>query len=235
MDSSVTSAIKLTLVIPCYNESKRIPILIKGITDFCNEWKDSYEILIVDDGSKDDTVKQLEATSLIQNNPHIRILAQTKNGGKGVALQKGVEAAQGSYLLTLDADMSTSPLEVLKWVKLDGQVLKNNTIYIGCRTHKQSNIIALQHRKMIGSVFNKLVKVLTPLTVSDTQCGFKLYPSAVAKNIFSNLMTLGWAHDVEILYQAQLQKIVIQEMPVTWKNEDDSKVNVIKDSIKMFF
>jgi dolichyl-phosphate beta-glucosyltransferase len=148
-------------------------------------------------------------------------------------LQNGVLKATGNYILTLDADMASPPTEVIKWLDgLNGQFAEN-TIYIGSREHKASIIRNQGDRKMAGNIFNWIVRTLTSLHIKDTQCGFKLYPAKVAKKYFSELGTLGWAHDVEILYRANMDKVNIIEMPLEWNAIEGSKINVVRDGFNM--
>ena len=224
----------ISLVIPCYNESKRLPLLTNGLQSFLKNWKESCEIIIVDDGSKDNTFQLLKSDEFIQSDSRIKVIQMPQNGGKGAALKFGINTATGKYILTLDADMSSTPNELIEWQKRVPTLFSQESVFIGSRVHIDSKIDALQHRKWIGGIFNGIVKALTPLKINDTQCGFKLYPAEKAKEIFNALDVLGWAHDVEVLYRFHNAAIPIVEMPLSWKNEDDSKVNVITDSIKMF-
>jgi glycosyltransferase involved in cell wall biosynthesis/tetratricopeptide (TPR) repeat protein len=223
----------VSLIIPCYNESKRINLLLSGIEEFIKNWKESFEIIIVDDGSSDNTYEALKKEPLLDNSA-IHIIQLEKNAGKAAALKKGIMKATSEYVLTLDADMSARPIQLQNWKKLNTEIFKKNEIWIGCRVHEKSEIEALTLRRNTGALFNKIVQLLTPLQVSDSQCGFKLYPAAAAKEIFSSLYTHGWAHDVEVLFKAHNNGIAINEMPIKWKNEDHSKLNVWLDGFKMF-
>ncbi len=229
----------LSLIIPCYNESARVEMMLNGLTEFEGQWKGDYEVIIVDDGSKDDTVAKTEqalATRFIAIKDKIHIEKMPANGGKGSALKRGVSLAKGDYILTLDADMSTRPGELINWQKrVKDLFVTDDTIYIGSRKHEEGKVEALQSRRFIGGVFNGIVQVLTSLQLKDTQCGFKLYPSGVAHLLFGNMRSKGWSHDVELLYQADLNDIKIMEMPINWVNQPESKVNVFTDSVKMFW
>ncbi|MCW3124324.1 MAG: glycosyltransferase group 2 [Flavipsychrobacter sp.] len=223
----------LSLVIPCYNESDRIGLLFSGLSSFKQKWKGPFEVIIVNDGSKDN-FEQLVLTNefYLQNKDMVTLISQ-ENMGKGGALRTGVLKAKGKYILTLDADMSTPPEELIRWYAKWGGAPADNTIYTGSREHKDSVIKKKNNRKVVGNIFNVMVRVLTPLNMRDTQCGFKLYPAAEAKKIFDSLKTFGWAHDVEILYKAHLDKVNIIEMPLDWNAVDGSKINVIRDGMKM--
>ena len=225
--------IRLTLVIPCYNESERIGLMYAGIDSFIDIWKGVPEVIIVNDGSTDNTLQLLQEHPVYKaHRDKISILSQ-ENTGKGGALRNGVMKATGNLILTLDADMASPPAELVKWMdSLDWQA-DEHTIYIGSREHEDSIIKKQGNRKVAGNVFNLVVRTLTPLKMKDTQCGFKLYPAALAKKYFDKLKTYGWAHDVEILYKAKLDKMKIVEMPLEWNAVEGSKIRVFRDGMKM--
>ena len=235
--TTVSRDFMLSLVIPCYNESKRVDLMFVGLAEFEEKWKGAYEVIIVDDGSKDDTAQKIQDAlngTYSALKEKVRLEKMPKNGGKGSALKHGVSQAIGDYILTLDADMSTRPTELINWQKKDPAVFaSDDTIYIGSRRHEEGKIEALQSRKFIGGVFNSIVQIFTSLRLKDTQCGFKLYPKSAAKLLFGNMQSKGWEHDVELLYQADLNDYKIIEMPISWVNQPESKVNVIKDSFMM--
>ena len=221
---------KISLVIPCYNESERVPLLVNALKQFDQKWKGEYETIIIDDGSSDDTVQKIQAAKL----PYCQIISLEKNDGKGAALQRGVAAATGTHILTLDADMATSPLELANWLQqLPDKTFSDNDILIGSREHPDSTIKGEPTRRLMGIVFNFIIQLFTSLNLKDTQCGFKLYPAAIAKDIFQSLRVTGWAHDVELLYKANLQGTPIQQMPVTWEDVKGTKISPLRDSFRM--
>ncbi len=129
--------------------------------------------------------------------------------------------------------MASPPEELIKWLDLLHGSFAPNTIYIGSREHKDSVITKQGDRKLAGNIFNFIVRFLSPLKIRDTQCGFKLYPADIAKEIFGTLQTYGWAHDVEILYKADLDKVAIVEMPLTWNAIEGSKISLVRDGFNM--
>jgi len=129
--------------------------------------------------------------------------------------------------------MATPPEELIKWLGMMGGQPKPDTIYIGSREHKDSIIKKQGDRKLAGNIFNFIVRMISPLKIRDTQCGFKLYPADVAKELFGSLRDYGWAHDVEILYKAYLDNVNIVEMPLIWNAIEGSKINVITDGFNM--
>jgi dolichyl-phosphate beta-glucosyltransferase len=225
----------ISLIIPCYNESARLPQMWEGIKLFIATWPAGVEFIIIDDGSTDDTAEQIKQHSLYKNllaDNKIKLIQQ-KNSGKGGALANGIAVAQHPYLLTIDADMSTMPTELLKWQQMNKNLFDGGTVYIADRTLAESKLNLISSRRESGKVFNKLVKLFTRLDYADTQCGFKLYPTPIAKQIFAKLFTLGWAHDVEVLLKLQQNRVPVNVMPIVWNEYDASKINVLIDGAKM--
>jgi dolichyl-phosphate beta-glucosyltransferase len=232
----MSSKPSISLVIPCYNESERVELLYDGVRGFLAEWPAICEVVIVNDGSADDTLQKLQQHPVYLQHKDIISIIDQKNTGKGGALKKGVMNAACDWVLTLDADMAAQPTEVIKWMETLKWAPNENAVYIGSREHRQSHIINEKaNRKLAGSVFNGIVRSLTPLRVDDSQCGFKLYSNAKAKSLFGALRTYGWAHDVEILYRAQLCGTTVKEMPLVWQAIEGSKIRLLRDSMKMFW
>jgi len=231
-----SNKVSISLIIPCYNESNRLSYLEAGLREFRDHWQKPYEVIIVDDGSKDDTASLLQEKFLPLSDKIVqyKILPLPENQGKGGALQAGVLVATGDFVLTLDADMAARPTELNKWLaQLPNHQFSPKEILIGSRNHPLSNIDARQNRKFAGHIFNTLVRIVTPIKDSDTQCGFKLYPTLIAQLLFQDLQIKGWAHDIELLYKANYLKIPVHSMPVEWQHIDDEKIDVLADGIKM--
>jgi len=227
----------VSLIIPCYNESIRVAKMIDGFKEFIATWHGLFEIIIIDDGSTDDTVSLIKNNLLYKNllaDNKIQLIQQT-NTGKGGALQKGITAATLDFVLTVDADMATHPVEIMNWRLQNKATFARDTICIASRTLAASKLILISNRRSSGKLFNTIVRIITNLPFKDTQCGFKLYPRAIAQQLFANLRTKGWAHDVEILLQANKQSIPVIEMPITWNERDASKINVLRDGMKMLW
>jgi dolichyl-phosphate beta-glucosyltransferase len=227
----------VSLIIPCYNESIRVAKMIDGIKEFIATWHGLFEIIIIDDGSTDDTVSLIKNNLLYKNllaDNKIQLIQQT-NTGKGGALQKGITAATLDFVLTVDADMAAHPVEIMNWRLQNKATFARDTICIASRTLAASKLILISNRRSSGKLFNTIVRIITNLPFKDTQCGFKLYPRAIAQQLFANLRTKGWAHDVEILLQANKQSIPVIEMPITWNERDASKINVLRDGMKMLW
>ncbi len=230
------SALNISLVIPLYNEVKRIPLLQAGLERFCAQTTFPFEIVLVNDGSSDETVAHLATMQQDIDDSKItwQIIDLPTNQGKGAALAAGVKAATRSFVLTLDADMAAEPTELLLWQATDQTVGEDSKqIVIGSRQHPDSNVQAKFSRRFAGGVFNQLVRLMTGLAIRDTQCGFKLYPQAAAAEFFGDLEDEGWAHDIEILLRAKAAGYAIKVMPVRWKHVDDEKISLLKDGFAM--
>lgn len=226
----------LSLVIPCYNESARVGYMFDGLKDFAKVWKGDYEVIIVDDGSHDGTdlmIKQNPYFFELEKENKIIFLRQ-ENKGKGGALKTGVAQTSKDFVLTLDADMATSPVELIHWLEMR-KIFATSEILIASRELKSSVVKDSLKRKLIGNIFNFIIRKAVKLDITDTQCGFKLYPGEAAKKLFSELKTQGWAHDVELLVKADKMGYAIIEMPVAWNAIEGSKINVISDSWNMFW
>lgn len=229
---------KLSVIIPLYNESSRFDIMVKSLDNFKEIWSQPYEVILVNDGSKDDTLQKLKERYDEASTEKVtyKVLDLGQNQGKGAALKAGVAAATGEHILTLDADMAADPKYLLQWLRqLDGNTFSNHQILIASREHKASDITTADSskRRLLGKSFNILIQLLTGTTWLDTQCGFKLYPTAIAKPLFEAMTVNGWAHDVELLDKAHLYGVEVVEMPIKWKEVEDSKVSVFSDGIKM--
>ena len=225
---------KITIVIPLYNEEERLNKLIKGIKNFSKAKIDkSYEFIFVDDGSTDDTAKKIsQFIDKIKKNKHkYKLIKSTDNFGKGNALKLGVQASKNNWIFTMDADLSVDIFQTIKWFKKYS--FKKNYAYFGSRKHPRSKLKLMYYRNIIGYIFQSLIFLFIDKKIKDTQCWFKLYNKKYAKNIFKNLKTPGYAHDIELIYLLKLKKIKIIELPIKWMYMDKSKVNILTEPIKM--
>lgn len=221
---------KLSIIIPCYNEEKRIPDTLKKIDEYLGKQSYEYEILIVDDGSKDNTTKV--ARALVPEVKNLKITGYKKNQGKGYAVRFGMLKAQGQYRLFTDADNSTSINQVEKmWPEFE----KGYDIVIGSRDIKGAILDPPQpwHRIFVGNIFNLLVQLICGLWgIWDTQCGFKCFTRKAVNDIFPRCKINRWAFDPEMLVIAKKLGYKIKEVPVYWINDPESKVK-LKSMVKM--
>jgi dolichyl-phosphate beta-glucosyltransferase len=216
----------LSVVIPAYNEEQRLPATLDRIATYLDAKPWRYEIVVADDGSSDGTPGVVEAAAA--RNPAIRLLRYTPNRGKGYAMRYGMPRAAGERLLMCDADLSTPIEEIEKlWARLDDGAV----IAIGSRALPESNLAVHQPflREMIGRTFNLVVRIMAVPGIADTQCGFKLFRREAALALFPQMTIDGWCFDVETLYLARRLGYRIDEVPVTWINSPNTKVNVLRD------
>ncbi|MCL5667246.1 MAG: glycosyltransferase family 2 protein [Patescibacteria group bacterium] len=212
---------KLSIVIPAYNEEQRIEHTLRDVAEFLKTQNFNYEILVVNDGSKDNTAEVVR--NLEQSIPKLRLVDNKENHGKGWVTKQGMLEAAGDVRLFMDADNSTKVEEILKMLPLFEQ---GYDIVIGSRRIVGSKIAVHQPwiRDFQGSVFRLIVHTLVPLGVTDSQCGFKAFSAKASQSVFPLQRIYRWAFDVEILALARKMKFNIKEVPVTWVNDADSHV-----------
>ncbi len=222
---------QLSVVIPAYNEERRLPSTLESVHAFLQEHYQEFEILVVDDGSSDKTIDVVD--DFAKHHPGIRLISYKPNQGKGYAIRTGVLQANGDLILINDADGASPIAEVLN---LQKAITDGADLAIGSRNKPDPDrvVIADLHRKYIGNTFNLIVQTLLLPGVYDTQCGFKLFKKNVAHDIFQVSELNGFAFDVEILYIARLRKYKLAEVAINWTNVAGSKVNVVIDSTGMF-
>jgi len=224
---------EISIVIPAYNEEKRIGESLEKIWKYFKNKKISFEIIIVDDGSIDKTVKIVEKFK--EGKKEIKIFQHNKNKGKGAAVRTGIMNSKGNLILFTDADLST-PIE--EFDKFYNYSQKGYDIIIGTRKTKQSRIDKKQPflRRFFGMGFVYLAKILFPslLDITDFTCGFKLFKGEKGKKIFKLQKIDRWGFDVEIILISKIFKLKIFQLPVVWKNLRNSKVNLKKDIISSF-
>jgi len=225
------SAPFISVVIPAYNEEARIGLTVSRTLQFLRGRGFSHEILVVDDGSTDLTTRVVEGVS--EGSPDIRILRQPENRGKGAAVRRGVLEARGDYILFMDADLAT-PIEELENLLVHAR--DGADVVLGSRGLPDSDIRQRQPRlrELMGRGFNVLVRTLLLGGFHDTQCGFKLFTRAAAKDLFEHQTLDGFAFDVEVLLLAKDRGYRIREVPVVWYHAANSKVSPLSDATKMF-
>lgn len=223
----------LSIVIPAYNEEDRIALTLEKIDNFFKDKNYDVEVIVVDDGSIDNTI-EVANQSVLAKKGKLKIIKNGINKGKGFSIKNGITNSSGNYILFTDADLST-PIEEVD--KLFNFINNGYDIVIGSRALKGSNVKVHQpwYREIMGKIFNFFIKVLLMGAFHDTQCGFKLFKTSIAKEITPSLRTSGFSFDVEMLYIARKKGYKIKEAPVTWLNSPKSKVNPLIDSTKMFF
>ncbi|OFW43515.1 MAG: hypothetical protein A3J28_05785 [Acidobacteria bacterium RIFCSPLOWO2_12_FULL_60_22] len=228
--SADSSEVFLTVVVPVYNEAFRIPSALQQILEYLERRPEACEVLVVDDGSTDNTAELVEKVSRATR--AVRLLRHPVNSGKGFAVRTGMLNACGEYLLFTDADLSSPMTEADRLL----EPLKSGyDVVIGSRALKPEWISPRQPllREASGRAFNFLARSIASLDFRDTQCGFKAFRRQAAREIFSRQAIRGFAFDVEILYLARKLGYRTLEVPVHWGNDARTKVHPFRDGPRM--
>lgn len=214
----------LSIIIPVYNEEKRIEKTLQELFDYQKKNDIEAEILIVDDGSTDKTISILR-----KYQKKLKIIPVVPNRGKGFAIRMGMLAAEGEKILFMDADLAT-PLEEIKNIIKESESFD---IVIGSRRLAGSKAKRSLPRSVISKTFNLILKKLVPLSCRDSQCGFKIFSQTSAQDIFDRAKIDRWAFDIEVLYLAKNLGYKVKEMPVLWEEKAGSKVKILRDTFLM--
>jgi len=220
-----------SIVIPAYNESARIRGTIEKILVHIQRQGWDAEVLVVNDGSTDDTARLVQ--SYAAENPALRLLHNPGNRGKGYSVRHGMLHANGEVILFSDADLS-SPIEEAD--KLFAAVNSGADVAMGSRWLRAELQTQRQplYRQLLGRIFNLALRILLGLQYRDTQCGFKAFTRRAAQTIFPLQHIERWGFDPEILYLARKFGLKIQELPVQWAHRDGTRINPLRDGIRMF-
>ncbi len=223
----------LSVIIPAYNEEKRLGATLTAIYEYFHEKALDYEVIVIDDGSIDGT-ERVAIESKIAELGELKVVTNAGNEGKGFSVKRGVELSKGDYVLISDADLST-PID--EFEKLFSEIRSGYDIVIGSRGVKESDVKVHQPwlREHMGKVFNACVKILLLKDYRDTQCGFKLFKGNIIREIIEEMHITGFCFDVEILYIAKIRKFKVKETGVIWKNSPQSKVDIINTPLSMFY
>lgn len=215
----------LSVVIPVFNESQRIQKL-KIVIQFLKTTKFSSELILINDGSTDNTLQKMQG---FKKKNKFLIISYDVNQGKGYALKQGILASKGQYILFFDIDLSTPLAEFEKFKKY----LNTHDVIIGTRkntipllTKRQSAV-----RECMGKAFTSLSKIVLQLNVSDFTCGFKCFSKKAGYDIFKSLKNNRWGFDAEALFIANKRGYKVKEVPVVWANDPNTKVKFPRDII----
>lgn len=218
----------LSLIIPAYNEQDRIVATLDHLTDYLSQQEYDYEVIIVDDGSTDDTIQKVEQ----KNAPNTRIIAYQPNRGKGHAVRTGMQDAKGDYRIFYDADAST-PIDQVE--RLWPMFESGADIVIGSRSMQGSDVQVHQawYRENMGRIYNILLRILALTRFPDTQCGFKGFTKHACDIVLPRQTIEGFAFDAEQLHIAKIHKLNIAQVPVTWINSPHTTLHAGTDSASM--
>jgi dolichyl-phosphate beta-glucosyltransferase len=230
----------LSIVVPAYNEARRLPSSLQQILAFLNAQSFDAEVIVVDDGSDDRTAEAAEA---IDAGRVTLTVIRNDHRGKGFAVRTGMLAAQGRYVLFTDADLAV-PMD--EWRKMQPLFEQGYDVVIGSREGLGAQRIGEPwYRHLMGRVFNTVVRTIALGGIQDTQCGFKAFTYEAAQRLFGAVQLYGanaavvkgaavTGFDVEVLFLARKWGFKLYELPVTWQYGEASKVNPLRDTIRMF-
>ncbi|MBK7106974.1 MAG: glycosyltransferase [Ignavibacteriae bacterium] len=225
---------EISIIIPAFNESKKISIDILAADKFLSEQNFIGEIIIVDDGSSDNTF-QIANDNKIKVKNSFKVIQLFQNVGKGGAIIEGIKNSKGKIIIYADSGLTVPFENAIVGIDL----IKNNQCEIanGSRKMKGSKIINEQDldRKIISKIFGFAIKYFLkiPKNLTDTQCGFKVYNGDVARNLFPKLITKGFLFEIELILLAQKENFRILEFPVVWSCDRDSRLSIGKSSNKI--
>lgn len=219
----------LSLVVPAYNESERLPPSLVRMREHLDRAGEEYEVIVVDDGSTDSTAAAVERAAA--DWPQLRLLRLERNVGKGGATRAGMLAARGEHRAFSDADLST-PLEELP--RLRAHLRDDCQVAIASRAgDAQIEVHQDARRELMGKTYNLLLRILVLPGIHDSQCGFKVFTATAAEACFGPLQTLRFGFDAEVLLRARRNGWRIAEVPVRWRHVEASRVHPLRDASRM--
>jgi len=219
-------SVDLSIIVPIYNESHRLAAGLEGLFAYLSQSKLTTEVLLVDDGSTDGTAAMAEQAAA--RHEQVRLIRLTRNRGKGAAVKAGMLAATGRVRLFTDIDLSVPIATADEFYRLcrDG-----NDIVIGTRKITTSNVEVHQprYRELLGEVFRQTTLRLFTPGLTDITCGFKAFTAEATARIFAQSVIQRWSFDAEILFLALRYGMAVKEIPVTWRNNPETKVRLAVD------
>ena len=220
---------ELSIVVPLFNEAPCLHQNISQVLTFLKSSDLSYEVLLVNDGSTDET--EDICRRIVRHAPAVRLIGHAKNRGKGFAVRSGMLEARGAYRIFFDADLAVPVHYVYPLLE---QLRSGASMVIGSRHLPKSSLKVREGvvRQSFGEVFRRLAKLCLGLKVSDITCGFKGFNGSAAFDIFSRSLIERWGYDAEVIFLAQKLNHTIREIPVEWYHSFDSKVKVGIDLIR---
>jgi len=225
----VNNQLKISIIIPAYNEEKRIPRCLKRLLGYCNEKEWDFEVLVAEDGSTDNTVKIVKDFASQDN--RIKLLSFTERLGKGGAIKNAMFQASKDYVCFIDVDLSADVAELERLIPF----LNEYDIVVGSR-QLRGNLPPIEgpvYRKIFSKFYSKFFRFLFRMPIHDPQCGFKLFKTNIVSRLFKEMHTTGFAFDSEVLVKAYWLDLKIKEVPIIWKYDPASKISVSKQIREM--
>lgn len=218
----------LSIIIPAHNEETRLPRTLEQVFAFLASQEYSAEVIVVENGSSDRTLDV--AQGFAADHPNLHVIHSAARG-KGLAVRTGMLAASGEYRFMCDADLSMPIEQVNRFLP---PALRDFDVAIGSREVKGARRYnEPAHRHLGGRFINLIIRLLILPSLQDTQCGFKCFRAAVARDLFAHQTLDGWSFDIELLFIASRRKYEVLEVPVDWYYRSESKVSAVRDALRM--
>lgn len=216
----------LSIIIPAHNEEHRLPPCLDQIEAFLSQQAFNYEVIIVENGSSDATIEV--ARQFAETHAYVHAM-QVDTRGKGLAVKAGMLAAHGSYRFICDVDLSMPIDQIVHFLPPE---VADNEIIIATREGKGAKRVGEpEYRHIMGRINNWIIKLFAVRGFEDTQCGFKMFTSDVAEDLFDVQQMSGIGFDVELLFIARKRGYKVKEVPITWYFDPDSRMRLIQDSL----
>jgi dolichyl-phosphate beta-glucosyltransferase len=218
----------LSIIIPAHNEEKRLPPTLEQVFAFLNKQNYESEVLVIENGSADGTYEL--AQSYASQHKYLRVIKEDGRG-KGLAVRRGMLEARGQYRLMCDADLSMPIEEISKFLSRDTaefDIAIASREAPGAKRYNEP-----RYRHLGGRLINLIIRILILPGLQDTQCGFKCFRAEVADDLFKRQTLMGWSFDIELLFIARRHGYRIIEIPIDWYYRPESKVNALRDSMRM--
>jgi dolichol-phosphate mannosyltransferase len=225
--SRISPLMSISVIIPVFNQQSKICYSLEKIKQAIESAFSNYELIVVNDGSTDNTLTILKELASTDQQPHLQVLSYTPNKGKGYAVRDGVLHSHGDVVIYLDGDLDISPDSVKDYVER----LSTSDLVIASKRHPKSSVTIPRSRAFLSRAFNLLIRVATGIPQKDTQAGFKAGNGEIMRTIFRNISVNRYAFDVELFTIASMLHLKVQEMPVIMKIE--RKFNT-KEIVQMF-
>lgn len=217
-----------SIIIPIYNEEKRLSSTVTNLISWLRKRKINYEILLADDGSTDKTA--IVINTLSKKDKHIRSFFSSMRLGRGTTLNAAINVAYGEYIIYMDADMATNPSDI---ASLLYSIQEDYAIVTGSRYHTGSKIKRETLRYFLSKIYNLLIRLFFSSIIKDHQCGFKAFQKVKIAELLPQIRSSHWFWDSEILIKAQKRGLKVKEIPIEWNEIPGSKVNLLRDIYEM--
>ena len=217
---------KISLIIPVFNQARKVSYSVEKIKQAVELSFANYELIVVNDGSTDNTLTILKDIAMTDEE-HVRVISYTPNRGEGYAVRQGVLNSQGDTVILLDGDLDISPDLIIDYVEM----LSTSDLVIASKKHPQSNVRIPRSRAFLSRAFNLLIKLTLSIAQTDTQAGFKVGKGDIMRKIFRNITVHRYAYDVEFLAIASMLQLKVQEMPVIMKIDRKFKIKEIMNML----